>query len=115
MNSTIHRRLAIGGLTLLTGAAIALAPAPASATTTASAGATSDQAQSVATPHRHRWFRYDDYDSRRECVRAGWRGERRGWWRDWRCVRDRDHDNDNNWRRHHQDNDWVLYVRRGWH
>ncbi|SNY45993.1 hypothetical protein [Paractinoplanes atraurantiacus] len=95
------RILTLVGLSLVTGVTIGAGPAQAATAVSSSQGAT----QTTVRP----WHDDDDedvagyYDSRRECERAGWRGERRGWWEDSEC--------DYVWRGPHR-GDWKLTVDR---
>lgn len=142
MNSTMQRRAAIVGLTMLTGAALAVTGSPASASTAgtnSSANGVHANYHGVQARHSYRWVRVGEFDTRRGCERAGWRGERRDLWNSFRCVRD-DRDGGGyghgggyggwdrrggyngggygDWDRggrHRQDCDYVLYVKRSWH
>ncbi|GAA0496444.1 hypothetical protein Ade02nite_17150 [Paractinoplanes deccanensis] len=82
------RILTIVGLSLVTGVTMA-GPAQAATAGSSSQGTTQTQVRP--------WDDDDDvvgyYDTRRQCERAGWRGERRDWWVDFDCD----------------------LVRRGWH
>ncbi|XVU20809.1 hypothetical protein ACQPZJ_26435 [Actinoplanes sp. CA-054009] len=109
------RILTLVGLSLVTGVTIGAGPAQAATAASSSQGTTQTQVRP--------WDDDDDdvagyYDSRRDCERAGWRGERRDWWEDFDCDRvwrgphrgdwkltvDRDDDHDD-WRDHRRDRD----------
>lgn len=131
MNSTMQRRLALVGLTMLAGAAISVG------------GGTAASAATVSAPHHgtvvvahpghgnthtrpaRRWVAVDDFDTRRACVRAGLRGlrgHRHQAWTEFKCVRDH-RGGRNDWDRggwdrrgnRHHHSDYTLWVKRSWH
>jgi len=98
MMSRITRVLAVGGLSLVAGVTFA-GPAQA-ATSTGTAGSSAQGAAS--------WRHGDNdvegyYRSYRSCEWAGERGERRGEWEDYDCVRVRGH-------RWHRSGTYALVV-----
>jgi hypothetical protein len=112
MNFRTHLRTV--GLSLASAAVVVSGLAASTQANASTVADTSKTVASVATVqtqnHDHdRWHYRGTYDDRRDCHRAGERGERRDWWDDYRCreVRDRNHND----RHHDHDYDYELWVR----
>jgi hypothetical protein len=118
MTSKIQRRLAMVGLTMFAGATLGLTAGPASAATV------DHRPGNTVTHPGHGGFHFrpvrgyvyvDTFDSRRRCVRAGLRGQDRGMWDEFLCVRT-ERDNHHGWGSHHGwGADYALLVQRRWH
>jgi hypothetical protein len=115
MNSRLQRFLAIAGTAVVTVPALATfgTPATAAGARSPDAAAVKGSAESTQAHRRHgRWVRLMEFETRRECMWWGRRGERRDWWEDYRCVRDRRWDRrwSDEW-----DDDWDRDRDPGWH